>query len=86
MKAASGNSSGSSTLSTRRTRGSETPIITFRRDGAPDDEEAIFGTDDGELVERVRSMGVTEYSVSRGTLEDVYLTLTEQKGAQNGNC
>ena len=60
--------------------------ISFRRDGAPDDEEEIFGTDDGELVERVRSMGVTEYSVSRATLEDVYLTLTERKGARNGNC
>ena len=40
--------------------------ITFMRAGYPGDEETIFGSDDGELVERVRSMGITEYSVSRG--------------------
>lgn len=39
--------------------------------------------DDGELVNRVRSMGVTEYSVSRATLEDVYLTLIEQGGSDD---
>ena len=57
--------------------------ITFRRDGSHDEDESIFGLDDGELVNRVRSMGVTEYSVSRATLEDVYLTLIEQGGSDD---
>ena len=38
--------------------------------------ETIYGSDDKTLVDEVRARGIDEFSVSRTTLEDVYLKLT----------
>ncbi len=51
--------------------------ITFSAEGVNGATQTIFGTDDGELVERVRQMGIRQFSVSRTSLEDVYLALTD---------
>ena len=37
---------------------------------------ALYGADDKELIERVQGLGASQYSVSRTSLEDVYLALT----------
>ena len=36
----------------------------------------IFGSDDRELVEKMRAKGVQEFSIGRANLEDVYLAIT----------
>ncbi len=54
--------------------------ITYTVDGMNGAAETIFGTDDRELVDRVRQMGIRQYSVGRTTLEDVYLALTDGTG------
>ena len=54
--------------------------ISFSVDGSNGASRTIFGTDDRELVERVRKMGVRQFSVSRTSLEDVYLALTDGEG------
>ena len=38
--------------------------------------ETIYGSDDRTLVEQVQARGIRQYTVSRTTLEDVYLGLT----------
>ena len=47
--------------------------VSFDSDGRT---ETIYGSDDKTLVKQVQASGVQEYSVSRTTLEDVYLRLT----------
>ena len=47
--------------------------ITFEADGRT---ETIYGSDDKVLVAQVQASGVQQFSVSRTTLEDVYLRLT----------
>lgn len=51
--------------------------ITYSTNGNRSQTETLYGTDDGDLVERVRSIGVRQYSVSRTNLEDIYLALTD---------
>ena len=53
--------------------------ITYTSDGLNGATQTIFGTNDRELVERVRQMGIRQYSVGRTTLEDVYLALTDEE-------
>lgn len=53
--------------------------ITYTSDGLHGATQTIFGTNDRELVERVRQMGIRQYSVGRTTLEDVYLALTDEE-------
>ena len=50
--------------------------ITYSVNGSDGPSKTIYGKDDRELVERVRDMGIRQFSVSRTTLEDVYLALT----------
>ena len=50
--------------------------ITYSANGSDGPSKTIYGKDDRELVERVRDMGIRQFSVSRTTLEDVYLALT----------
>ena len=50
--------------------------ITFTPNGDAARARTIYGSDDRVLVERVRNMGVRQFSVSRATLEDVYLAMT----------
>lgn len=50
--------------------------ITFAPNGDAARAQTIYGSDDRVLVERVRSMGIRQFSVSRATLEDVYLAMT----------
>ena len=50
--------------------------VTYTVDSLNGATKTIFGTNDRELVERVREMGIRQYSVGRTTLEDVYLALT----------
>ena len=40
----------------------------------------VYGADDASLVRQVQSEGIREYSISRTTLEDVYLGLTGGEG------
>ena len=58
--------------------------VTFSRGDATGEPEAVYGSDDGALVERVRAMGVRQYAVSRANLEDVYLALTGSKERLDG--
>ena len=45
-----------------------------------DRTHTVYGTDDRALVRQAQSDGIREYSVSRTTLEDVYLGLTGGEG------
>ena len=45
-----------------------------------DRTHTVYGADDRSLVRQVQSDGIREYSVSRTTLEDVYLGLTRGEG------
>ena len=47
---------------------------------ADDRTHTVYGADDTSLVRQVQSDGIREYSVSRTTLEDVYLGLTGGEG------
>ena len=47
---------------------------------ADDRTHTVYGADDASLVRQVQSDGIREYSVSRTTLEDVYLGLTGDEG------
>ena len=47
--------------------------VTYARNREHGDLEALYGKDDQELVNRVQSMGVQQFSVARTNLEDVYL-------------
>ena len=53
--------------------------VTYARDGSTVETETLYGIDDRELVERVRSRGVQQFAVSRTNLEDIYLALTGEK-------
>ena len=54
--------------------------ITFQRDdsGMP---ESLYGSTGSELTEKVRAMGIQQYTVARASLEDVYLALTGEREA-----
>ena len=58
--------------------------VTYSRNGERGDLETLYGRDDQELVSRVQSMGIQQFSVSRTNLEDVYLALTGDKEALDG--
>ena len=47
---------------------------------ADDRTHTVYGADDRSLVQQVQSDGIREYSISRTTLEDVYLGLTGGEG------
>ena len=51
---------------------------------ADDRTHTVYGADDASLVRQVQSDGIREYSVSRTTLEDVYLGLTGGEGRVSG--
>ena len=40
----------------------------------------LYGASDAELLQQIQALGISEYAVSRTTLEDVYLGLTGGKG------
>ncbi len=42
--------------------------------------QVLYGASDTELLKQVQALGIREYAVSRTTLEDVYLGLTDGKG------
>ena len=52
--------------------------ITF---ATADGSETIYGNDDRLLARQVQERGIDQYSVSRTTLEDVYLGLIEGVGS-----
>ena len=59
--------------------------VTYSKNGEQGDLETLYGKDDQELVGRVQSMGVQQFSVARTNLEDVYLALTgDDKEALHG--
>lgn len=41
--------------------------------------ETVYGSDDRTLVQQVQARGIRQYTVSRTTLEDVYLSLTRER-------
>ena len=49
-------------------------------DAPPGATRTLYGADDRDLTERVRALGVRQFSLSRATLEDVYLALTSNAG------
>ena len=51
--------------------------VTYELD---DRTHTVYGADDASLVRQVQSDGIREYSVSRTSLEDVYLGLTGGEG------
>lgn len=57
--------------------------ITYKADEIHGVSQTIFGADDRDLVERVRQMGIRQFSVGRTTLEDVYLAMTSEE-SDNG--
>ncbi len=59
----------------RASRGYEFKL-TYSHDGSTAEPDVLYGADDGELVERVRSMGINQFTVSQTNLEDVFLALT----------
>ena len=59
--------------------------VTYTCNGSMAQAETIYGTDDRELVERVRAMGASQYAVAPTNLEDVYLALTGEKEAFDGD-
>ena len=50
--------------------------ITYYANGSGGEAETIYGADDQELVERVRALGGENLTLSRTSLEDVYLAMT----------
>ena len=46
--------------------------------------ETLYGTDNDELVSRVRSMGIEQFAVSQTNLEDIFLALTGDKEGLDG--
>ena len=50
--------------------------LTYHRGNGISDDQILYGSDDQGLIERAREMGVNQYSVSRTTLGDIYLTIT----------
>ena len=60
--------------------------VTFSHNGDDSETQTLYGKDDGELVERVRALGVRQFSVSQTNLEDVYLALTDGKESLDGNA
>ena len=59
----------------RASRGYEFKL-TYSREGSGAEPDVIYGSDDGELIERVRGMGINQFNVSQTNLEDVFLALT----------
>ena len=55
--------------------------ITYAVNGEGSGVQTEYGTDDAELIERVRQRGIRQFGVVRTTLEDVYLALTDGKEA-----
>ena len=60
--------------------------VSYARNGSVADTETLYGSDDRELVERVRSRGVQQFSVARTNLEDIYLALTGEKEGLDGDA
>ena len=50
--------------------------VTYAVNGDNSAPETIYGRDDRALVERIRAQGIRQFSVSKATLEDVYLAIT----------
>lgn len=58
--------------------------VTYLAGDTQGNPQNIYGTNEQELVEKVRKIGVHNFSVSRTNLEDVYLSLTgELSGFDN---
>ena len=53
--------------------------VTYALDGSEAEVETLYGANDRELVERVRSKGVQQFTVALTSLEDIYLALTGEK-------
>ena len=51
--------------------------INYFPDGSSGNGITLYGSDDQELVAKVRGLGHNQFSVGKTTLEDVYLSLTE---------
>jgi ABC-2 type transport system ATP-binding protein len=60
--------------------------ITYAMNGEGSGMQTEYGTDDAELIERVREHGIHQFSVVRTTLEDVYLALTDGKEGLSGDA
>ena len=59
--------------------------IAYSVNGDSGTTKTMYGKDDHDLVERVRAMGIRQFSVGRTTLEDVYLALTGEEAADGGS-
>ena len=50
--------------------------ITYFPDRSNAEEITLYGEDERGLVDKVQAMGIDEFSVSRSSLEDIYLAMT----------
>ena len=59
--------------------------VSYSLNGSEAEVETLYGTNDRELVERVRSKGVEQFAIARTNLEDIYLALTGEKDGLDGD-
>ena len=58
--------------------------ITYSANGSEDEFKTIYGADDQELMERVRALRGENFTLSRTSLEDVYLAITSGQLPKDG--
>ncbi len=56
---------------------------TFLPYGSNGDIETLYGSGDQELIDKLREMGVQQFSVERTNLEDVYIAMTRGMGGSD---
>ena len=54
--------------------------ISYAPNGSVGKTETIYGSTDLELMDAVRDQGIQDYALTRTTLEDVYMALTDAPG------
>jgi ABC-2 type transport system ATP-binding protein len=54
--------------------------IAYAANGSVGKTETIYGSTDQELVDTARDRGIEDYVLTRTTLEDVYMALTDEPG------
>ena len=60
--------------------------VTYPRNGSTVEEETLYGADDHDLLERVRAMGIQQFTIARTSLEDIYLALTGEREGLGGDA
>jgi ABC-2 type transport system ATP-binding protein len=53
--------------------------VTYSTDNESGEVVTVYGSNNDELVEKVRSQGIQDYAVSRTSLEDIYLAFVDKE-------